>query len=130
MQIDLEFTTPIFTANKLNNSKYVETSAILGGLRWWYEALIRGHGGFACEATNENGRCPQTKTPITPANVQEHLCPVCQLFGATGWRRRFDLVINFFHRLRFISQNRFTIANYFPYSHIKNLLLTFYFACD
>lgn len=93
MKVDLNFITPIFTAKTINKSRFVEPTAILGGLRWWYEALIRAQGGFACDISDKNNRCPQPMTYLSITNYQQHLCPVCQLFGSTGWRRRFDLQV-------------------------------------
>lgn len=94
MNIDLDFITPIYTAKTKGRELHVEPSAIVGGLRWWYEALVRARGGFACSPTDNDSRCPQGPQTLTEANVDKLLCPVCKMFGATGWRRRFDLVID------------------------------------
>ena len=47
---------------------------------WWYEALIRSLGGSACDPTK------------TKCNQEAH-CVVCELFGCTGWSRKFRLII-------------------------------------
>jgi len=70
-------------------------------MRWWYEAIVRGLGGYACDPS-ERG-CIFDKRKYDHAKNEgenEHealhaanLCDVCQVFGATGWRRRFNLSI-------------------------------------
>ena len=52
------------------------TTGLLGSIRWWFEVLVRGLGGYACDPTN------------TKCEGQQH-CAVCELFGCTGWARRF-----------------------------------------
>jgi len=56
-------------------------TGIIGSLRWWYEALIRGLGGRACDPTSDN-RCP---------DKDGNHCGACELFGCTGWSRKFIL---------------------------------------
>jgi CRISPR-associated protein Cmr1 len=74
-------------------------------LRWWYEAIVRGLGGYACDPTGEDSqaRCEfdtkayeQAKKDGEPEaeaiNAGLHsVCPVCYLFGTTGWARLFQL---------------------------------------
>jgi len=57
-------------------------TGIIGSLRWWYEALIRGLGGSACDPTNS--KCEG-----------ENHCDACELFGCTGWSRKFRLEVEF-----------------------------------
>jgi len=64
----------------------IHETGIVGSLRWWYEAVVRGLGGKACDPTAENGCEYKPKNESPP---EEQLCPVCYVFGATGWRRRF-----------------------------------------
>jgi CRISPR-associated protein Cmr1 len=72
---------PIFTgdANKDPTDPPRETG-VIGSIRWWYEALIRSLGGSACDPTK------------TKCNQEAH-CVVCELFGCTGWSRKFRLII-------------------------------------
>jgi len=52
------------------------TTGLLGSIRWWFEVLVRGLGGSACDPTD------------TKCEGQNH-CVVCELFGCTGWARKF-----------------------------------------
>ena len=52
------------------------TTGLLGSLRWWFEVLVRGLGGSACDPTD------------TKCENRNH-CVVCELFGCTGWARKF-----------------------------------------
>ncbi len=53
---------------------------LLGSLRWWFEVLVRGLGAAACDPSEVNTRCP---------DQQGRRCVVCELFGCTGWGRKF-----------------------------------------
>jgi CRISPR type III-B/RAMP module RAMP protein Cmr1 len=53
---------------------------LLGSLRWWFEVLVRGLGAAACDPSEVNTRCP---------DQQGRRCTVCELFGCTGWGRKF-----------------------------------------
>jgi len=61
------------------NNEFRETG-VIGSLRWWYEALIRGLGGRACDPTSS--KC----------DGKNH-CDACELFGCTGWSRKFRLEV-------------------------------------
>lgn len=52
------------------------TTGLLGSIRWWFEVLVRGLGGHACDPTD------------TKCEGEKH-CAVCELFGCTGWARKF-----------------------------------------
>lgn len=52
------------------------TTGLLGSIRWWFEVLVRGLGGSACDPSN------------TKCQGKDH-CVVCELFGCTGWARKF-----------------------------------------
>ena len=73
--------TPIWTGGAERSSTTLRETGIIGSLRWWYEALIRGLGGDACDPTD------------TKCNMENH-CVACELFGCTGWGRKFRLEIN------------------------------------
>ena len=51
-------------------------TGMLGSLRWWFEVLVRGLGGSACDPSQ------------TQCDEKKH-CVVCELFGCTGWARKF-----------------------------------------
>jgi len=52
------------------------TTGLIGSIRWWFEVLVRGLGGSACDPTD------------TKCEDRNH-CVVCELFGCTGWARKF-----------------------------------------
>ena len=52
------------------------TTGLLGSIRWWFEVLVRGLNGNACDPTD------------TKCEDRNH-CVVCELFGCTGWARKF-----------------------------------------
>lgn len=52
------------------------TTGLLGSIRWWFEVLVRGLDGSACDPTD------------TECEGRNH-CVVCELFGCTGWARKF-----------------------------------------
>jgi len=59
----------------------IHETGILGSLRWWYEAIVRGLGGRACDPTGDH-RCP---------DKNGNYCDACTVFGATGLQRAFRL---------------------------------------
>jgi CRISPR-associated protein Cmr1 len=60
-------------------------------MRWWYEAIVRGLGGWACDPT-KGGCIYERKGGEGHQQAYERLCDACRLFGCTGWRRRFRLL--------------------------------------
>ncbi|WP_084660570.1 type III-B CRISPR module RAMP protein Cmr1 [Rhodothermus profundi] len=83
--------TPLQTGGVNGRTDRVYETGIMGSLRWWYEVLVRGLGGKACDPTAKEVRCPQdsSKKPTDPG----HHCVVCELFGCTGWARKFRLMV-------------------------------------
>ncbi len=69
--------TPIWTGDTKRNPARLIPTGIMGSLRWWYEVLVRGLGGKACDPTSDV-RCP---------DQNGRHCVVCELFGCTGWAR-------------------------------------------
>jgi CRISPR-associated protein Cmr1 len=90
--------TPIWTGDIDQKSEYIQTLGIMGSLRWWTEAILRGIGKYACDPTDDR-RCPKDE------NNKSFYCYACLIFGATGIRRMFRLNVNmkdgypFFDRL-------------------------------
>jgi CRISPR type III-B/RAMP module RAMP protein Cmr1 len=76
--VKLKPLTPIWTGDAERISRTIRETGIIGSLRWWFEALVRGLGGAACDPTKS--RC----------EGRSH-CDACALFGCTGWARRFKL---------------------------------------
>lgn len=52
------------------------STGLLGSIRWWFEVLVRGLGGSACDPTKHLCK-------------GERHCVACELFGCTGWARKF-----------------------------------------
>ncbi|MDI7277050.1 MAG: type III-B CRISPR module RAMP protein Cmr1 [Anaerolineae bacterium] len=86
MTVTLRTLTPLWTGGPDQACKRVRASGIVGSLRWWYEALIRGLGGHACDPTRHT-------CAYDASRPDQPVCPACKLFGATGWARRFRLAI-------------------------------------
>lgn len=85
--IKFKITNEIWTGNeKGKNSKYIRETGIIGSLRWWYESIIRGLGGSACAITSIDSNCGERCN-------EKKRCAVCELFGCTGWARKFRLEI-------------------------------------
>jgi CRISPR-associated protein Cmr1 len=100
MRVTLQMQTPLWTGGVDSNSNRVQETGIIGSLRWWYEAIVRGLGGNACDPTTHH--CgfdekafarPNTDDPADwrAALNQAGLCDACQAYGATGWAQRFRL---------------------------------------
>ncbi len=104
MEVEMDLTiktlTPLWTGGVDGKIDRIHETGILGSLRWWYEILVRGLGGQACDPISEN-RCAfdveeYKKSQATDKRQRLRdagLCDVCQVFGATGWRRRFLIAI-------------------------------------
>ena len=72
--------SPIWTGDVDRKGGRTLTTGLLGSLRWWFEVLVRGLGGSACDPAESGGRCP---------DKNDKHCVVCELFGCTGWARKF-----------------------------------------
>ena len=72
----LEALTDLWTGDLNGKEKRLITTGLLGSIRWWFEVLVRGLGGSACDPTG------------TKCKDRNH-CVVCELFGCTGWARKF-----------------------------------------
>jgi CRISPR-associated protein Cmr1 len=92
--------TPLWTGGVDGKIDRIHETGIIGSLRWWYEAIVRGLGGEACDPTSEHKCHFNTEEYKTSNAVNETqrlrdagLCDVCQIFGATGWKRQFRMSI-------------------------------------
>lgn len=83
IKLKLNLKTPLWTGDIDSKSDLVQTTGIIGSLRWWLEAILRGSGKFICDPTSDN-RCPTSK---------KEYCIACFLFGSTGIRRPFSINI-------------------------------------
>src|SRR5437763_494644 len=85
LTIKLTTLTPLWTGGADGTSDRLHITGIMGSLRWWYEVLVRGVGGRVCSI---NKPCIYNKD-----EPYQGLCNVCRLFGATGWARRFKIIV-------------------------------------
>jgi CRISPR type III-B/RAMP module RAMP protein Cmr1 len=102
LTISLKTLTPLWTGGVDQSCDRLHETGLIGSLRWWYEALVRGLGGYACDPTSD-GRCTfaskayeKAKGAGSSGAVALHegtksLCAGCYLFGCTGWARLFRL---------------------------------------
>lgn len=100
MEIKMKTLTPLWTGGvQAGKVDRIHETGILGSLRWWYEAIVRGMRAKVCDPSK--GECLFDAEKYEKSNATNErqrlrdagLCDVCQLFGATGWRRRFRLMI-------------------------------------
>jgi len=107
LKFELALLTDLWTqgvdANRLNVIDRIHETGLLGSLRWWYETVIRGLGGYACDPVDEQSRCAfdteayeqdRRNGQPGPAAVEagmDQVCPACRLFGCTGWARKMRL---------------------------------------
>lgn len=76
--------TPIFTGGIDGKCDRLHETGIIGSMRWWFEAIIRGMGGYACDPTESKNKCP---------DENGNYCDACKIFGSTGLKRVFRLDI-------------------------------------
>jgi len=99
MEIKIEACTPIWTGGvESGKCDRIHETSILGSLRWWMEVLVRGMGGYVSDPTSENrsgfdlDKYKKSKAVDKRQRLHDAgLCDVSQIFGATGWKRRFRL---------------------------------------
>jgi len=87
LKITLKTLTPLWTGGVDGTCDRLHETGLIGSLRWWYEALVRGLGGYACDPTEHSCTYDEKKP-------DHGLCLACQVFGATGWARRFRLSVS------------------------------------
>jgi CRISPR-associated protein Cmr1 len=86
----LKALTDIWTGDACQKNLRLIPTGFMGSIRWWFETLVRGLGGNACDPTSEGNRCPDSRwQPTEPG----HHCAVCEFFGCTGWTRKFRLMV-------------------------------------
>lgn len=100
MKLKIKTLTPLWTGGaETGKVDRIHETGILGSLRWWYEAIVRGLGGCACDPSQGHCGFDEEKYRKSKADNEQQrlrdagLCDVCQVFGSTGWRRRFRLTI-------------------------------------
>ena len=68
--------TDLWTGSVDRKADRLVRTGLLGSIRWWFEVLVRGLGGGACDPSD------------TKCEDRNH-CVVCEFFGCTGWGRKF-----------------------------------------
>lgn len=97
--------TPIWTGGASGLPDRLHETGLIGSLRFWYEVITRSLAGRVCDSVGGGGcqfdtrayeTARHTGLPDDQALAQgiQTLCPVCFLFGATGWRRLFQLQVH------------------------------------
>lgn len=85
--IQLKFITPVWTGNIDSITDFIQSTGIIGSLRWWMETILRGMGYYVCDPVSDD-RCPKK------INNDLTYCSACLILGATGKRRLFRIEIN------------------------------------
>ncbi|HAG08086.1 MAG TPA: type III-B CRISPR module RAMP protein Cmr1 [Desulfotomaculum sp.] len=93
MNIILKTLTPHWTGGVDGTTDCLRETGIIGSLRWWYEVIIRGLGGWACDPFRHE--CP---------DKDGRVCDACAVFGTTGRRRKFALRVEGGDRLKYDGQ--------------------------
>jgi CRISPR-associated protein Cmr1 len=86
--IPIKTLTPIFTGDADRKTSYIKGSSLLGGLRFWTEALVRSFGEEVCDITSDNEKDTYDK------ETNSNICKVCEIFGCTGKGRSFSLKVS------------------------------------
>ncbi len=105
LKVKIRTLTPLWTGGVDGTMDRVHETGIIGSLRWWYEAIVRGLGGSACDPTSH--ACELTGDRLKRYNAarkagknwwealdEAGICDACKVFGTTGWKRRFRLEVN------------------------------------
>jgi CRISPR-associated protein Cmr1 len=81
MDFSVTTRTPLWAASaEKGRQDRLHETGIIGSLRWWYEAILRGLGASVCSTAD---RCQRDDQHVP--------CEACHLFGCTGHRRRFRM---------------------------------------
>jgi len=105
MKIEIRMKTPLWTGGVDGTMDRIHETGIIGSLRWWYEAIVRGLGGEVCEGPG-GAKCELSGERLKRyQQARENgkdwwqaldvagICDACKVFGTTGWRRRFRLEV-------------------------------------
>lgn len=113
MELQLKTLTPLWTGGvETGKMDRIHETGIIGSLRWWYEAIVRGLGGRVCDPTTDTSCQFDTKAYEQALKDKKsyeealsiglkNVCPVCYLFGSTGWKRLFTLQLTDVHTVPF-----------------------------
>ncbi|MBE3588484.1 MAG: type III-B CRISPR module RAMP protein Cmr1 [Thermoanaerobacteraceae bacterium] len=104
LEIRLKTLTPFWTGGVQGINDCLRETGIAGSLRWWYEAIVRGLGGTACDPCKHlhelSGKSLQYYKEARrqgkswwQALDAVGVCDACKIFGTTGWKRQFQFKI-------------------------------------
>lgn len=103
MKLKIETVVPIWTGGIIGECDRLHETGIMGSIRWWYETVVRGLGGYACDPVDTNTKCYFElkdfknlidKGEASEASLNQLICSACQLFGCTGWSKKIKFVID------------------------------------
>lgn len=102
MEVKIKTLTPLWTGGvETGKVDRIHETGILGSLRWWMEVLVRGMGDQVNDPTSdERSGFDAEKYQKSQATDERQrlrdagLGDVSQIFGATGWKRRFRLTVS------------------------------------
>lgn len=100
MEVKIRTLTPLWTGGVDGSMDRIHETGIIGSMRWWYEAIVRGLGGHACDPTEHGCTFDEEKYRKSKASDERQrlcdagVCDACQLFGTTGWARKFRLKVS------------------------------------
>lgn len=107
VDIKIKTETPVWTGDADANTSSIKATSLLGGLRFWAEALVRSLGERVCDITSNHGKDVYDKT--TPG---QEICRVCNTFGCTGFGKSFGMNIINDNQLEGTSGNRIALKEY------------------
>ena len=82
MHIEIKTLTQIWTGGVKGKCDILHETGIIGSMRWWYEAIVRAVGGWACDPSKHQCK-------------DGNLCDVCLVFGTTGLKRSFRINLEY-----------------------------------
>lgn len=110
--LDIKTLTPLWIGDAYGTFSSIKESSIIGSVRWWYEGIVRGMGGYVCDTTSahqckfdqdayskkynnciNSGHDRKSSLKHALDAGLENVCYTCRLFGCSGWKRRFKLII-------------------------------------
>jgi len=86
--ISVKTETPIWTGDADSQTTSIKATSILGGLRFWAEAMVRSFGEKVCNITSAGDKDVYDKN-----KPEQKICRVCETFGCTGKGKGFGLSI-------------------------------------
>lgn len=104
LEVQVRTLTPLWTGGVDGTMDRIHETGLLGSLRWWYEAIVRSLGGWACDPTEHvctlsGENLKKYKDARSQGKVwrealdEAGICDACKVFGTTEWQRRFRLEV-------------------------------------